>query len=164
MRILPYIVICFLSASAANANELNQYLEQYNNHQNLVKNLNQEIQLFKLRSDAQQLKTKLQKDKLECQQFGGCQTKTLYTPLKNKASNKANKQQRDRELQAVLNKPLPKITSITNNIVSFDHSPQQFKVGDLVYGVWLIKLITATTVELNNKDNNSTSTLYFYWR
>jgi hypothetical protein len=46
-------------------------------------------------------------------------------PLKNKASNKANKQQRDRELQAVLNKPLPKITSITNNIVSFDHSPQQ---------------------------------------
>jgi hypothetical protein len=43
--------------------------------------------------------------------------------LKNKASNKANKQQRDRELQAVLNKPLPKITSITNNIVSFDHSP-----------------------------------------
>jgi hypothetical protein len=47
----------------------NQYLEQYNNHQNLVKNLNQEIQLFKLRSDAQQLKTKLQKDKLECQQF-----------------------------------------------------------------------------------------------
>jgi hypothetical protein len=76
MRILPYIVICFLSASAANANKLNQYLEQYNNHQNLVKNLNQEIQLFKLRSDAQQLKTKLQKDKLECQQFGGCQTKT----------------------------------------------------------------------------------------
>jgi hypothetical protein len=40
MKILPYIVICFLSASAANANELNQYLEQYNNHQNLLKNLN----------------------------------------------------------------------------------------------------------------------------
>jgi hypothetical protein len=38
MRILPYIVICFLSALEANANELNQYLEQYNNHQNLVKN------------------------------------------------------------------------------------------------------------------------------
>jgi hypothetical protein len=89
-----------------------------------------------------------------CQQFGGCQTKTLYTPLKNKASNKANKQQRDRELQAVLNKPLPKITSITNNIVSFDHSPQQFKVGDLVYGVWLIKLITATAYCIDISRNN----------
>jgi hypothetical protein len=32
MKILPYIVICFLSASAANANELNQYLEQYNSN------------------------------------------------------------------------------------------------------------------------------------
>ena len=165
MRTALYVAIYLLS-SAPMASEFDQYLDRYNEHQKMVKSLSQEIQIFKLRSDAQKLKTKLQKDRLECQKFGGCQTKTLYTPLheQNAQEGKANKkQQRDQELQAVLNKPLPRVTGIINNLVSFDNSPQQFKVGDVVYGVWQIKSISATTVKLRNKDNDEVKTIYFYW-
>ena len=168
------MAICFLSLPVFSdeANEFNQYLGEYNSHQKKINALNQDIQLLKLESNAQQLKTKLQKDKLECQQFGGCKTKTLYTPLQNQIKGQTTKpgeklkkkEKRDLELKAVLNKPLPMISSITNDVVSFDNSPQQFKVGDLVYGVWLIESIDATTVKLRNKDNNQVSTVYFYWR
>lgn len=160
-----HLAIYFLlGAGIVHANEFDNYYKAYEAHQKILHSLQQDIQLYRLKSDVQNLKTKLQKDKLECQKFGGCQSKTLYSPLQgNNEKNKSNKAQRDKELQAVLNKPLPRVTSITNNTVSFDNSPRQYIVGNVVYGVWLIDAITATAVQLKNKDNNITNTVYFYW-
>lgn len=166
MNKIPYIAICFLSFSAIADKEFDDYIKKYNMHINKVRALNQRVELYKLESNAQKLKTTLQKDKLECQKFGGCQVKTLYTPLSQSQNNKdkTDKQKRDDELAAFANKQLPIIASINNGLVKFAGSPQLYQLGDIVAGVWAIQKIDITTVQLLSKDDNTVSTIYFYWK
>lgn len=165
MKIIPYIVICFLSTGAV-SNEFDSYVMEYNQHIDKVKSLTRRVDLYQLESDVQKLKTTLQKDKLECQKFGGCQVKNVYTPLSQSNSDKpkTDKQKRDDELSEFANRQLPIIASINNGLVKFEGSPQLYQVGNVVAGVWVIQKIDITTVQLRSKDDGSLSTIYFYWK
>lgn len=159
------ILIILLNANAASA-EFDSYLVEYQNYKKNIIQLQKNIEILELKSKAQKLKTDLQKDELECQKFGGCKAKNFYRPQQSNNKQKINynkKNKRDSDLQNILNKPLPVIAGISNNTVNFSGSPRQYSTGEVVYGVWLIENITATTVKLKNKDNNITNTIYFYW-
>jgi hypothetical protein len=160
-----YIVLLFLIANNAIGSDTNNDIDEaykiFKEHKESLDYLHREIDKKKLELQKQKLKTDLQRSKQQCQELGGCEAKTIYTPPAN-IENK-NKKNPDEEIKTLINRPLPKITGIGNKTVSFDHGSRIYNIGDVVYGVWLITNITTTSVELKSKDDDSLKTLYFYW-
>ena len=152
-----FIFLLVITANVfANLNkQTDDYIKAYKNHADQINILERTTKLY-------QLKTSLQKAKLECQKFGGCQSRSIYTPIQTKTTSDKQKA-KDKELVAILNKPLPVIASILDNSVNFNGDAKLYRVNNLVYGVWLIKAISPTQVSVKNKDTNEVSIIYFYW-
>lgn len=135
---------------------LNKDRIEFEEHQKYLNSLQRNIEIKKLELQSQNLTTDLQRSIVECQGLKGCGGKTHYTTPETKKD-------KDAKLRAIPNKPLPKITGISNQTVYFDNLPQIYTIGDVVHGVWVIKSINATSISLKSKDDNSIKTIYYYW-